>query len=135
MRRIKVAAAVIIRDGRVLLSSRPHGRHLAGMWEFPGGKIEACENTAQALTRELHEELDIEVIPCDLLGHCIHDYREKSVELFFVRCIFPGKINNINANENQLFKFADAGELAGTDLVEADRDFAVFLRKILKYLQ
>ncbi|SEJ31018.1 8-oxo-dGTP diphosphatase [Frateuria terrea] len=49
--------------GRVLLAQRPPGKHLAGMWEFPGGKLEPHETPAAGLARELHEELDIQVEP------------------------------------------------------------------------
>jgi 8-oxo-dGTP diphosphatase len=60
-----VAVALIDADGRVLLSQRPQGKTLAGLWEFPGGKVEAGERPEQALIRELHEELGIKVeAPC-----------------------------------------------------------------------
>lgn len=55
-----VAAALVDRDGRVLLSQRPAGKALAGMWEFPGGKIDANESPEAALVRELKEELGID---------------------------------------------------------------------------
>lgn len=55
-----VAAALVDRDGRVLLSQRPEGKALAGMWEFPGGKIDAGESPEAALVRELKEELGID---------------------------------------------------------------------------
>ena len=59
---VEVAAAVILRaDGAFLLAKRPHGKVYAGWWEFPGGKVEAGEPAVQALSRELHEELGIEV--------------------------------------------------------------------------
>ena len=59
---VRVAAAVILRaDGRVLLAQRPPGKHYAGYWEFPGGKLEPGETPAHALSRELHEELGITV--------------------------------------------------------------------------
>ncbi len=54
------AAALIDRDGRVLLAQRPEGKEMAGLWEFPGGKVESGETPEQALIRELHEELGIE---------------------------------------------------------------------------
>lgn len=54
------AVALIDRDGRVLLAQRPEGKFLAGLWEFPGGKVEAGETPETALIREMHEELGIE---------------------------------------------------------------------------
>ena len=54
------AVALIDRDGRVLIAQRPEGKSMAGLWEFPGGKIEAGETPEQALIRELYEELGIE---------------------------------------------------------------------------
>lgn len=55
-----VAAALVDADGRVLVQQRPHGTSMAGLWEFPGGKIEPGESPEAALVRELHEELGIE---------------------------------------------------------------------------
>jgi 8-oxo-dGTP diphosphatase len=67
VRLILVAAGVLLDgDGRVLLAQRPQGKSLAGLWEFPGGKIEAGERPEAALARELHEELGIEVATADL---------------------------------------------------------------------
>lgn len=79
---IEVAAAVI-RDhqGRLLLSQRPEGKHLAGLWEFPGGKCEPGESAHAALARELHEELGIEVTGSRPLLSLTHHYPEKSVRL------------------------------------------------------
>src|ERR1700733_927209 len=57
---VLVAAAVLIEDGRVLLTQRKPGTHLAGAWEFPGGKVEAGEDPREALRRELREEVGIE---------------------------------------------------------------------------
>jgi len=62
-----VAAALIDPDGRVLVQQRPAGKSLAGLWEFPGGKIEAGESPEGALVRELHEELGITVDARDLM--------------------------------------------------------------------
>jgi 8-oxo-dGTP diphosphatase len=56
-----VACALIDRDGRVLIAQRPEGKGMAGLWEFPGGKVEAGERPEQSLIRELHEELGISV--------------------------------------------------------------------------
>ena len=86
MKRIDVAAGLVFRDGRLLITQRPAGGHLAGLWEFPGGKREAHETFAQALHRELMEELAIEVDVGEIIESITHDYPEKSVHLEFFRC-------------------------------------------------
>jgi 8-oxo-dGTP diphosphatase len=80
VRLILVAAAVLLDgEGRVLLAQRPQGKTLSGLWEFPGGKIEAGERPEAALTRELHEELGIVVaagnlIPTGFASHAYDDF-------------------------------------------------------------
>lgn len=78
-----VAAGVLVEHGRVLLTQRKKGSHLAGAWEFPGGKVEADEDPRDALVRELREEIGIEVIVEDPLEVTFHAYPEKSVLLLF----------------------------------------------------
>ena len=73
------AAAIIDVDGRVLIGQRPAGKSLAGLWEFPGGKVEAGERPEMALIRELHEELGIEVsesclAPLTFASHAYEDF-------------------------------------------------------------
>ena len=88
---IVVVAAVIERDGHFLLSLRPAGTHLAGQWEFPGGKCDPHETHAEALRRELHEELDI-VAEVGALVHTVtHAYPERTVALHFYRCTYAGE--------------------------------------------
>lgn len=65
-----VAAALVDGDGRALLQRRPPGKAMAGLWEFPGGKVEPGETPEQALARELREELDVTVDPCALRPAC-----------------------------------------------------------------
>jgi 8-oxo-dGTP diphosphatase len=80
MRRLLVAAAALIdKDGRVLLAQRPEGKSLAGLWEFPGGKVEEGERPEQALIRELKEELAIDVTesclaPLTFASHAYPDF-------------------------------------------------------------
>ncbi|MFN2333507.1 MAG: NUDIX domain-containing protein, partial [Wenzhouxiangellaceae bacterium] len=79
---VDVAAGVLRNErGQVLVSRRPPGRHLAGLWEFPGGKIETGEQPEAALARELEEELAIVAGPSRPLVAIRHDDREKSVRL------------------------------------------------------
>jgi 8-oxo-dGTP diphosphatase len=82
MNRIHVAAAVIRgADGRVLIAKRPLDKHQGGLWEFPGGKVEAGERVEAALARELHEELGIAVEAARPLIQVRHDYPDKQVLL------------------------------------------------------
>ena len=78
-----VSAGVIVEGARVLLSQRKSGTHLAGAWEFPGGKVEAGEDPRDALARELREELGIDVEVGDPLEITFHRYAMKSVLLLF----------------------------------------------------
>jgi 8-oxo-dGTP diphosphatase len=79
MKRILVAAAVIRREGRILVAQRPHDKHQGGLWEFPGGKVEPGETVQQALVRELAEELGITPVTSAPLIRISHDYPDKSV--------------------------------------------------------
>jgi 8-oxo-dGTP diphosphatase len=67
---IVVAAALVRADGKILLQKRPEGRAMAGLWEFPGGKLEAQETPEEALSRELYEELAIAVDHTELAPAC-----------------------------------------------------------------
>jgi 8-oxo-dGTP diphosphatase len=80
-----VAAGVVIEGGRVLLSQRKAGTHLAGAWELPGGKVHAGEDPRDALRRELREELGIDVTVGDIVDVAFHSYRElgRSVLVLF----------------------------------------------------
>ena len=83
---IQVAAALLVHEGRYLITQRKAGVHLGGFWEFPGGKRESDELLESCLRRELREELGIEITPPVLFRVIRHDYPEKSVELHFFRC-------------------------------------------------
>jgi len=85
-----VVAAVIERDGKFLLTLRPDGTHLAGYWEFPGGKCHPRETHTEALGRELSEELGIVAVVHDHVFSVTHEYPEKVIELHFYRCSFEG---------------------------------------------
>ncbi len=82
---VLVSAAVLIEQGRVLITQRKRGSHLEGAWEFPGGKVEAGEDPREALVRELKEEVGIEALVGDVLEVTFHVYAEKSVLLLFFR--------------------------------------------------
>jgi mutator protein MutT len=88
--RILVVAAVIEREDRFLVTRRQDGVHLAGFWEFPGGKVADGESHAAALRREIHEELDVETVVRELVLETSHEYPERVVTLLFYRCDLIG---------------------------------------------
>jgi mutator protein MutT len=83
---IDVVAAVIRRSGKILITQRLDNVHLAGLWEFPGGKVEANESFEHALQREIREELGMEIRVLDEFLTVEHDYPAKSVRLHFFNC-------------------------------------------------
>jgi 8-oxo-dGTP diphosphatase len=85
-RTLNVVAAVIERDGRFLVTRRQAGVHLAGLWEFPGGKVAAGESHEEALRREMLEELDTDVAVRSLMSTAAHAYDDRHVTLHFYRC-------------------------------------------------
>lgn len=104
-----VVAAVIVRDGRVLLTRRLEGQHLAGLWEFPGGKLEGGESPEEALVRECREECGIEVEVGGILDVTYHRYPEKDVLLLFYRC-------ELRAGEVRHLQVADHAWVAPSEL-------------------
>jgi mutator protein MutT len=85
-----VVAAVVEAHDAFLVSRRQPGVHLAGLWEFPGGKIDPGETHEQALRREMREELDTDVDVGELVFEIEHAYPERIVALFFYRCRLRG---------------------------------------------
>ncbi|HXR03411.1 MAG TPA: 8-oxo-dGTP diphosphatase MutT, partial [Verrucomicrobiae bacterium] len=83
---IEVSAALIFRNGRLLITQRRADAHLGGLWEFPGGKREQSETFAQCLVREIREELGAEISVGELFEDVTHAYPEKTVRLKFFLC-------------------------------------------------
>ena len=83
---VDVAIALICEGGRWLVQCRPAGKHLAGTWEFPGGKVSEGEDPEGALLRELREELDVGVAIVEPLPVVRHDYPARRVVLHPYRC-------------------------------------------------
>ncbi|GAA5482138.1 (deoxy)nucleoside triphosphate pyrophosphohydrolase [Haloferula sargassicola] len=117
---IDVVAGLIEDDhGRLLACRRPPGKHLAGKWEFPGGKIEPGESPAAALVRELREELGITVEPHTPLTPVVHDYGRGAIRLIPISCRIVEGLPH--PHEHDRIEWCDRGQLAGLDLAEADR--------------
>jgi 8-oxo-dGTP diphosphatase len=121
---IVVVAAVIERDDAFLLTLRPAGTHLADHWEFPGGKVHHSETHAEALRRELFEELDIVATVGAIVHTVTHAYPEKTVELHFYRCGFEGEPKPMMG---QGMRWVPRAELPGLPFPEADRALIALL--------
>ena len=96
---IEVVAAVIEREGRILITRRPPGAHLAGFWEFPGGKPEPGESPDQALRREIAEELGAQVTVGEEIDSVEWAYPDKRVRIAFFRCAVRGEPRPLEGQE------------------------------------
>jgi 8-oxo-dGTP diphosphatase len=112
----------------VLIAERPEGKHMAGRWEFPGGKVIAGESERAALARELAEELGIEVSAARPLMRARHTYADRTVELsLWIIERFTGVPRPL---DRQRLKWVAPAELGDADLLEADRPFVEALRQL-----
>jgi 8-oxo-dGTP diphosphatase len=134
MRTVLVAAAIVVELGRVLVTQRKAGTHLAGAWEFPGGKVEAGEDPREALRRELREELGVEVRVGEIVDVTFHRYDEadKAVLLLFFEAARDAESPAPRAIEVAALRWAAAGELAPADFPPAD---IAVLRKVRERLE
>ncbi|BCS35780.1 DNA mismatch repair protein MutT [Luteitalea sp. TBR-22] len=124
MRHIVVSAAVIEREGAFLLTRRASGSHLAGTWEFPGGKQEPGESLEQSLVREIREELGCEVAVGPVLLVTRHAYPEVIVELhFFTATLLEEPVPQLG----QDMRWVPRQQLAALPLPEADADLVALL--------
>jgi 8-oxo-dGTP diphosphatase len=115
-----VAVALIDADNRVLIAQRPEGKQLAGLWEFPGGKLDAGERPEQALIRELHEELGIEVkeaclAPLTFASHAYDDFH-----LLMPLYICRRWQGTVTAREGQTLAWVRANKLRDYPMPPAD---------------
>jgi len=120
-----VAGALLDGAGKVLIAQRPPGKHLAGGWEFPGGKLHADETPLQGLRRELQEELGIEVLQAEWLASCEHDYPDRRVvlELWTVP-VFKGAPQSL---DGQALRWVLLSELESAGLLPADKPLVAAL--------
>lgn len=117
---LDVCAAVVIRNGRILLATRRPGGHLVGHWEFPGGKQHENETLADCITRELREELDLQVTQASPLFSIIHRYPEKTIRLWFMRCELTDTGATLRCLEGQEAGWFAAAELKDLSFAPAD---------------
>ena len=122
---IVVTAAVIERDGRFLVTRRPKGTHLEGVWEFPGGKCDPGETLTACLAREILEELDVRSRIGAEVFTTKHDYPERSVELHFFRCELLGEPRPVLGQDMQWVRRED---LAALEFPPADAELIRILQ-------
>lgn len=126
------AAAILDAEGRVLVSRRPEHVHQGGLWEFPGGKLEAGESPAQGLARELKEELDILPLEQEPLIRVRHRYEDRQVLLDVFRVTrFAGRVRGM---EGQPLRWLTPQELEPASFPAADRPVITALRLPDRYL-
>jgi 8-oxo-dGTP diphosphatase len=134
MRSIVVAAAVMIENGRVLLTQRKSGTHLAGAWESPGGKVEAGEDPRDALRRELGEEVGVQARVGEIVDVTFHAYpeAEKAVLLLFFEAEREPASDEPRALDVAAVRWARAHELDPREFPPAD---LAVLRKVAARLE
>ncbi len=128
---IVVACALIDADGRVLLAKRPEGRSMAGLWEFPGGKLEAGETPEAALIRELREELGIEVWPTCLAPFTFASHAYDAFHLLMPLYVCRKWGGDVVAREGQELNWVRANRLGDYQMPPADEPLRTMLRDLL----
>ena len=117
---VLVVAVALISDGRVLLAQRPAGKAMAGLWEFPGGKVETGETPEDALVRELHEELGIEVQVPNLKALTFASYTYEKFHLLMPLYECRRWNGTLTPTEHQNVAWVSSADLAGYSMPPAD---------------
>lgn len=125
------AAALTDKDRRVLIAQRPPGKSMAGLWEFPGGKVDAGETPEQALIRELREELGIEVCLECLAPFTFASHAYQNFHLLMPLYICAKWDGEITPREGQTIKWVRASELRNYPMPPADLPLIPYLRDLL----
>jgi 8-oxo-dGTP diphosphatase len=119
IRRVLVVAAVIRRGGSILVTRRKDDAERAGLWEFPGGKVEPGEPEPAALVREIREELDCPLEVGPFLVRHVHRYPDLEVELAFYACTIPAGAEPMAIGVAAM-EWAPASDLGRFEFCEAD---------------
>ena len=125
------AVALIDADGRVLLAERPEGKHLAGLWEFPGGKIHPGETPEAALIRELAEELGIDVHETCLAPFTFASYPYPKFHLLMPLYVCRKWSGIVSAREGQRLAWVRPARLGDYPMPPADKPLVAMLRDLL----
>ena len=125
------ACALVDVDGRVLIAQRPEGKQLAGLWEFPGGKVEPGEPPEEALIRELKEELDIEVAKACLAPFVFASHAYESFHLLMPLWLCRRWSGTVRAREHQALAWVKPARLGDYPMPPADEPLVAYLRDFL----
>lgn len=125
------ACALVDVDGRVLIAQRPEGKQLAGLWEFPGGKIEPGEPPEEALIRELKEELDIEVAKACLAPFVFASHSYETFHLLMPIWLCRRWSGTLRAREHQALAWVKPARLGDYPMPPADEPLVAYLRDFL----
>ena len=126
-----VAVALVDTDGRVLLAQRPPGKPMAGLWEFPGGKIHAGESPEAALIRELKEELDIDVTEVCLAPFTFASHRYDAFHLLMPLYVCRRWKGTLKALEGQTLAWVRPAKLGEYPMPPADKPLIAMLQDLL----
>ena len=127
---VDVTAAIIGGpDGRILVCSRPAGTHMAGKWEFPGGKIESGESAEACIRREIREELGMEIAVGPVFTVMEHDYGVKYVRVTFFLTVSD---DAPSAKDGQKFRWVTPDTMETVDFLDADRPVSAEIQKNTK---
>lgn len=126
-----VAVALIDADNRVMIARRPPGKAMAGLWEFPGGKVHDGETPEQALARELAEELGIDTAPACLAPFTFASHRYPDFHLLMPLYLCRKWRGEVRPREGQEIKWVRAARLADFDMPPADKPLVAMLRDFL----
>jgi 8-oxo-dGTP diphosphatase len=129
---VLVAACVLLDgNGRILIAKRPQGRPLAGLWEFPGGKVEAGESPEHALSRELAEELGIDIAPADLVPLTFASHAYPDFHLLMPLFLCKRWRGKVTPHEGQELVWVKPAELGSYAMPPADEPLKVVLPALL----
>jgi 8-oxo-dGTP diphosphatase len=124
---VRVTAAILVKNGRIIIAQRNSSDHLSGKWEFPGGKIETDETPQECLKRELKEEFQIDVSVGDFLGSNIYHYEHISIELLVYRTYWNTGV--IMLQDHADYRWISPETLGQYDFAPADIPFAEKIRR------
>ncbi|MGB0678419.1 MAG: (deoxy)nucleoside triphosphate pyrophosphohydrolase [Polyangiales bacterium] len=122
---VHIAAAIIEQSGRILITRRPEGAFMGGLWEFPGGKVEPGESAAMAVVRECWEECALEVAVEALLNRSVHRDAQRPLQLDFFRCRLLGGTLRLHAATAHAW--VTAAELVHYPMPPANRSVCAYL--------